>query len=118
MNSNKSFYFIIEEINIILTVAKHLHFRNAAEELHKSPSSVSRIVSRVEDYFNTTIFIRNNRNVMISDNGYAILSRLRMIKSFLTDELEETDVLVEKLSAKLEAAEDKLRRISHLAQQD
>ena len=59
MNYNKLKYFYI--------VAKHLNFTKAAEELFISQSAVSRHMK--EEEFGTKLFLRTNRNLILTNAG-------------------------------------------------
>ncbi|HEY6529525.1 MAG TPA: HTH-type transcriptional activator IlvY [Cellvibrionaceae bacterium] len=58
-----------EKLKALLVLAEMLNFSRAADQLHMSPSTLSRLISQVEQEFNTALFLRNNRSVQLTDAG-------------------------------------------------
>jgi DNA-binding transcriptional LysR family regulator len=73
MNYNKLFYFQI--------VAKHLNFTKAAEELYISQSAVSRHMKELEDDFGVKLFVRTNRNLLLTKAGKVLYEKTHDIFS-------------------------------------
>lgn len=61
MNYNKLRYFY--------TVAQTLNFTKAAEQLYISQSAVSRHMKELEEDFGVPLFVRTNRDLILTDAG-------------------------------------------------
>jgi len=57
------------ELEAFMTLSKILHFGKAAEQLNMSPSALSRIVNRLEEETNSVLLDRNNRQVVLTEQG-------------------------------------------------
>lgn len=68
MNYNKLKYFYI--------VSKHLNFTKAAEELYISQSAISRHMKELEDEFGVRLFLRTNRNLILTNAGKVLYERI------------------------------------------
>lgn len=77
LNYNKLRYFY--------TVANHLNFTNAAKELFISQSAVSRHMRELEEELHAELFIRTNRNLILTDAGKILLEE---VSSFFSREEE------------------------------
>ncbi|MBF8176843.1 LysR substrate-binding domain-containing protein [Herminiimonas contaminans] len=62
--------FSEENLHTFTTVVKHASFRKAAEELGITTSAVSYTIKRMETYLEVTLFIRNTRNIELSEAGF------------------------------------------------
>ncbi|OMH38889.1 transcriptional regulator GcvA [Motiliproteus sp. MSK22-1] len=58
--------------------ARHLSFKQAADELCVTPAAVSHQVQKLEDELKTPLFRRFNRRVALTDSGAKYLTRLRL----------------------------------------
>lgn len=76
-----------DQLRVFLSVARHLHFSRAAEELYISQPAVSASVAKLESHFGVRLFHRMGRRVALTDAGL-FLSRegLRLLDS--VDQLE------------------------------
>jgi DNA-binding transcriptional LysR family regulator len=63
----------LRQLEIFLSVAKHLHFGKAAEELYLSQSTVSQSISRVERELGGELFDRTTRRVRLTPLGSSFL---------------------------------------------
>lgn len=54
-------------------LAGSLHFGQTSAALHVSPSTLSRVIQRVEDEIGAALFVRNNRSVKLTRTGQALL---------------------------------------------
>ncbi len=94
MNYNKLHYFY--------TVAQTLNFSKAANELYISQSAVSRHMKELEEDFGTPLFIRTNRDLILTEAGKVLYNEIRM---FFSQESQ----LYQKVRA---AAEEKIRKLN------
>ena len=53
-------------------VARHLSFTNAARELHITQSAVSHQIRALESYLGVSLFLRQNRRVLLSPEGQVL----------------------------------------------
>ncbi|HEY6881488.1 MAG TPA: LysR family transcriptional regulator, partial [Polyangiales bacterium] len=58
-----------DSLRIFLSLARSLHFGRASKLVHKSPSAVSRALSRLEDELGQPLFERDNRRVKLTPLG-------------------------------------------------
>ena len=66
-------------------------FAKAAEQLHLTPSAISHAVSDMEEEFGFPLFIREKRNVTLTENG-------SQIYSYIQDILYTSDLLEKRIS--------------------
>lgn len=76
----------LKQLHYALAVEKTLHFKKAAEACNVSQSALSTAIIELEKQLGTTIFERNNKQVLITSNGQLILDKAKKIK-FELDEL-------------------------------
>ena len=60
-------------------IATLQHISRAAEELHKSQPSLSRTIGRLEDELGVKLFDRKGKNIMLNENGKALLEHANTI---------------------------------------
>jgi LysR family transcriptional regulator, positive regulator for ilvC len=58
-----------EKLKAVVVLAEMLNFSRAADQLHMSPSTLSRLVNQMEQELNVALFVRNNRSVKLTDAG-------------------------------------------------
>ena len=58
------------------TAARHMSFKEAAGELHVSASAVGHLVSDLEAFFGTQLFLREHRRLVLTPAGQALLPGL------------------------------------------
>lgn len=75
----------IKQLTYALAVEKTLHFKKAAELCNVSQSALSTAINELEKQLGTLIFERNNKQVLVTNNGKKILIKAQKIKL----ELEE-----------------------------
>lgn len=73
------------------TIVQCKSFARAAEKLHLTPSAVSHAVSDMEEEFGFPLFIREKRNVTLTENG-------AQIYSYIQDILYTSDLLEKRVS--------------------
>lgn len=76
----------LKQLHYALAVEKTLHFKKAADACNVSQSALSTAIIELEKQLGTTIFERNNKQVLITHHGQLILSKAKSVK-FEVDEL-------------------------------
>ena len=67
----------IHQLNIFVVAAETLNFTQAAQQLHMTQPSVSQHIQALERHFDIELFIRNGRNLELTDAGMALLPMAR-----------------------------------------
>jgi len=57
--------------------ARHLSFKNAAQELSVTPTAISHQIKTLEDYLNQELFVRLTRSLELTQQGEAMLPKVR-----------------------------------------
>ena len=70
----------LKQLHYALAVEKTLHFKKAADACNVSQSALSTAIIELERQLGTTIFERNNKQVLITSNGQLILNKAKMVK--------------------------------------
>ncbi len=65
------------KLRTFLDLADTLSFSETAENLYTTQSSISKQIKSLEKELDTTLFIRNNRHVKLSEAGKAILDNVK-----------------------------------------
>ena len=60
----------LRHLNYFQVVAEELHFSKAAKKLYITQPALSRQIKQLEKILNTTLFIRDKRNVELTKAGY------------------------------------------------
>jgi len=78
----------IHQLNVFLVAAETLNFTQTAQQLHMTQPSVSQHIQYLERHFDIELFIRNGRNLELTDAGMALLplAREAVSLSIRTDE--------------------------------
>jgi LysR family hydrogen peroxide-inducible transcriptional activator len=76
----------LKQLHYALAVEKTLHFKKAADACNVSQSALSTAIIELEKQLGTTIFERNNKQVLITSYGQLILNKAKTVK-FEIDEL-------------------------------
>lgn len=79
------------EIQAFVLLSQELHFGKAAEKLNLSPSALSRVITRLEEEMNVTLFDRNNRSVFLTEAG-------RVFLDYAKDFIQKKNELSQKFS--------------------
>ncbi|MEC7510977.1 MAG: LysR family transcriptional regulator, partial [Pseudomonadota bacterium] len=83
-------------------LATSLHFGITAEAMYVSPSTLSRVIQRLEDELGCTLFKRDNRKVALTHSGHKLLSfskqALKDWQQLKVDLKEDNDALQGELS--------------------
>lgn len=91
----------IQQFNYILAVAEHRHFETAAEKCNVTQSTLSTMISKLEDEIGITIFNRRKKPVEITEEGNEIIDRLKIITSEIDQLVELTKELKGEISGKI-----------------
>lgn len=75
----------LRQLEFALAVAKHKHFKRAAEECNISQSALSLGIAELEKQLDTQIFERNNKQVLITPIGEELLERAQRVFSEIHD---------------------------------
>lgn len=67
----------VHQLNVFLASAETLNFTRAAKQLHMTQPSVSQHIQALERHFAMPLFIRNGRNLELTDAGMALLPLAR-----------------------------------------
>ena len=65
----------LESLRCFVAAAQTKSFREAAKLVHLSPSAFSERILRIEEQLNVSLFIRNTRQVSLSEEGSRLLQR-------------------------------------------
>ncbi|WP_448213813.1 LysR substrate-binding domain-containing protein [Colwellia sp. MEBiC06753] len=76
----------LKQLNYALAVEKTLHFKKAAEACNVSQSALSTAINELEKQLGVAIFERNNKQVLVTNDGQLILNKAKKVKLEL-DEL-------------------------------
>lgn len=63
----------IASLRLFITLSRTLHFGKTSEQMHMSPSAVSRAIQRMEDQLGQPLLIRDNRSAQLTDAGQVFL---------------------------------------------
>ena len=63
-----------KSLQIFQHLARNLHFTKTAKTHHMSPSTLSRLVKRMEEQLDCQLLQRDNRSVQLTDNGAKLLN--------------------------------------------
>jgi LysR family transcriptional activator of glutamate synthase operon len=69
----------LRQLKYAEAVARHRHFRRAAEELHVAQSALSHQVRRLEAELGAELFERTSRTVVVTEAGEAVAARARSV---------------------------------------
>jgi DNA-binding transcriptional LysR family regulator len=67
----------VHQLNVFLAAAESLNFTQAAQQLHMTQPSVSQHIQALERHFDMQLFMRNGRNLELTDAGMALLPLAR-----------------------------------------
>lgn len=79
------------ELQAFVLLSQELHFGKAAEKMNLSPSAFSRVITRLEEELNVTLFDRSNRSVFLTDEG-------RIFLDYAKDFIQKKNELIQKFS--------------------
>jgi DNA-binding transcriptional LysR family regulator len=67
------------QLNVFLTAAEYLNFTAAARQLHMTQPSVSQHIQALEQHFQTELFVRKGRQMVLTDAGEALVPLARRL---------------------------------------
>lgn len=70
----------LKQLQYALAIEKTLHFKKAAEACNVSQSALSTAITELERQLGVIIFERNNKQVLVTQDGQLILNKARTIK--------------------------------------
>lgn len=82
----------LKQLYYALAVEKTLHFKKAAEACNVSQSALSTAISELEKHIGVVIFERNNKQVLVTDDGQLILNKAKRVKLELDELLQVSQV--------------------------
>lgn len=81
----------MNELLAFQKVATHLSFREAAEELNLTPSTLSHLIRALEERLKTRLFNRTTRSVSLTETGHVLFGQVNTILSDLSRAVENLD---------------------------
>lgn len=92
----------VRQLEYVVAVGEHLHFRKAAEACAVSQPALSTQIQQLEELLGVTIFERDRRKVLITETGREIVERARRILSQLDGLTEVARTSAEPLVGRLD----------------
>lgn len=89
----------LKQLHYALAIEKTLHFKKAAEACNVSQSALSTAINELEKQLDITIFERNNKQVLITNEGKLILDKARKVKIELDELLQIPQISKKAFSA-------------------
>jgi len=81
----------IKSLHIFVHLSQSLHFSKTAQAMNVSPSTLSRLIQRLEEELGANLLIRDNRSVLLTEAGVAF-------KQFAAQQIEQWDLLKHSIS--------------------
>jgi LysR family glycine cleavage system transcriptional activator len=78
----------LETFRFFEAAARHLNFTHAAEEMHVTHGAVSQRIKRLEEHLGMSLFRRDGRRMLLTDEGRRLLERVRTAISELAEGVE------------------------------
>ncbi len=82
----------IRFLTTFIEVAKTRHFGKAAENLYLTQSAVSARIKLLEEYFHTTLFIRQRNSIQLTQSGEKLLPYARQLCDTLNEAKQELQI--------------------------
>ena len=82
----------LKQLHYALAIEKTLHFKKAAEACNISQSTLSTAINELEKQLGVTIFERNNKQVLVTNEGQLILNKAKRVKLELDELLQISQV--------------------------
>lgn len=81
----------IKLLQIFIHLSQSLHFSKTAQAMHVSPSTLSRMIQRLEQDLGASLLIRDNRSVRLTEAGFSF-------KQFAIQQIEQWESLKHSIS--------------------
>ncbi|PTY35986.1 hypothetical protein BGP77_01285 [Saccharospirillum sp. MSK14-1] len=81
----------MNELQAFQLVARHLSFKQAAEELNLTPSTLSHLVRSFEERLHTRLFNRTTRSVSLTEAGHRLYQQVSTLLSDLSQAVDNLD---------------------------
>ena len=78
----------LETFRFFEAAARHLNFTRAAEEMHVTHGAVSQRIKHLEEHLGAPLFQRSGRRMLLTDEGYRLLERVRAAISAIAEGVE------------------------------
>jgi DNA-binding transcriptional LysR family regulator len=75
----------LRQLHYLLEIAKHLNFTKAAEALHLTQPTLSKMVKNIEEELGATLFDRSGKYVQLTDSGQAAVQQIQIIVQAVHD---------------------------------
>lgn len=75
----------IRQLHYLLEIAKHMNFTKAAEALHLTQPTLSKMVKNIEEELGATLFDRSGKYVQLTDSGQAAVQQIGVIVQAVQD---------------------------------
>ena len=98
----------LKSLRMFVDLAKSLHFGKTAEQHHVSPSTLSRVIQRLEIELGNALLHRDNRTVVLSEAG-------QQFYQFAEQQLEQWQLLQLSLNQKHAELQGKLHIYCYLS---
>lgn len=93
--------FTEENLLTFTTAARHASFSKAAGELGITTSAISYAIKRMETYLDVTLFVRNTRNVELTESGYYFYRKASVLLTDFHDIKRGIDTISQGIEAKV-----------------
>jgi len=91
----------LKQLSYALAIEKTLHFKKAAEACNVSQSALSTAISEFEKQLGVAVFERNNKQVLVTNDGQLILNKAKKVKLELDELLQIAQCNTEPLSSSM-----------------
>ena len=89
------------QIKCFLAASHYLNFSESARRLYLSQASFSRNIAMLESEMGTSLFLRSNKNVLLTPEGHAALKWMTKIETAYTEMLEEVTEISKGINGQL-----------------
>lgn len=90
-----------QQLEMFISVAKHLNFTKAATEFFTSQPTISRQISLLEEEWDFPLFVRNKKEVRLTPGGSIMLSKAKEILALIDSGIQESKKLEQGINGTL-----------------